>query len=195
MSTPSLEAGQNISGAASGSPSYTAVQATVTKVSDSVKVALAWQRPWQELADRSAITYPESLVDAQGRINRNVRYFGANYVVAFIAMLGVSLLFFPYSILLILALASLWMYIFTIRTEPLVINGSALSDRTTCLGMLVISFVVIFGLTPIGSLTTVAAAIIFAHATFRTPELVSNDQVGGGGFLSFLEPPLGTLNV
>eukprot|EP00475_Leptophrys_vorax_P038028 TRINITY_DN662_c0_g2_i1.p1 TRINITY_DN662_c0_g2~~TRINITY_DN662_c0_g2_i1.p1 ORF type:complete len:214 (-),score=13.83 TRINITY_DN662_c0_g2_i1:246-887(-) len=174
-----------------GNPSAAAVKATLAKVSESFREAIAQQRPWSEVVDRTSFSRPEGLNDALGRLRKNVVYFKANYIVVILGMVALSLLFSPISIFWIAFLGCAWIYLFMIRSEPLVIGGRILNETEKFIGMLVISLLMVFGLTSVGSVlisgVVVGCIAIAFHAATRVPDDLFIDQVqSNGGYLSFL---------
>nr|XP_010922643.2 PRA1 family protein B1 [Elaeis guineensis] len=167
----------------------------LSRLSDSVSRSLSNRRPWSELIDRSAFSRPDSLSDASFRVRKNFAYFRVNYVALLAAVLALSLLSNPFSLLVLLGLLAAWcfLYLFRPADPPLVLFGRTFSDRET-LGALVFLSVFVIFLTSVGSLLIsalmVGVAIVCAHGAFRVPEdLFLDDQEPGGaaaGLLSFL---------
>lgn len=179
-----------------GSPINTpAFRLFLSRLSDSLRRSLANRRPWYELADRSAFSRPESLSDAASRVRKNVSYFRINYIAFLVAVLVLSLLSHPFSLLVLVTLLAAWcfLYLFRPADPPLVLFGRRFSDRETLGGLVVLTVFVVF-LTSVGSLLIsalmVGAALVCVHGAFRLPEdLFLDDQEPGGaasGFLSFL---------
>ncbi|CAI5483800.1 unnamed protein product [Closterium sp. Yama58-4] len=173
-----------------GNPSASAVRSLITKVQESYAAATAQQRPWNELIDRSSLAKPESLNDALSRIRKNLGYFRANYLGILIAVVVLSMLWNPTAILWLGLLGSGWVYVFMVRTEPIIVAGRTLNEREKFLGMVVISVVVVFGLTSVGSIlmsgVVIGAVAITVHASFRVPDDLFLDDSDSAGFLSFL---------
>ncbi|CAI7792018.1 unnamed protein product [Closterium sp. NIES-53] len=76
------------------------------------------------------------------------------------------------------------------RTDALIIAGRTLNEREKFLAMAVISIVIVFGLTSVGSILmsglVMGAAAIAAHAALRVPDDLFLDDNESGSFLSFL---------
>lgn len=171
-----------------GAPS--ASSAVVAKLKESYQAAVAQQRPWSEVLDRSTISKPDNLNDALGRIRKNLSYFKANYLTIMLIVIVLSMLSSPSSILYTSLLACVWIYLFMVRSEPLVLGGRSLNEREKFLGMVLISIVVIFGLTTVGSILmsgiVIGAVVISIHAALHVPDDLFLDQPESSGFLSFL---------
>ncbi|KAJ6803487.1 putative PRA1 family protein B2 [Iris pallida] len=168
----------------------------LTRLSDTFRASLAHRRPWTELLDRSAISRPDSLSDALSRLRKNLSYFRVNYLAVVAAVLAVSLLSNPFSLLLLVLLFYAWSFLYLFRPSdapPLVLLGRQLSDHETLGGLILLSVFTLF-LTSVGSILmsalTVGAALVCAHGAFRvTDDLFLDDQEPGGatsGFLSFI---------
>ncbi|CAI5483799.1 unnamed protein product [Closterium sp. Yama58-4] len=147
------------------------MRALVARIQESYRNAIAQQRPWSELTDRSLFARPDNLNDALGRIRKNTSYFQANYLSILIVVVILCMLWNPTAILWLALLAAAWVYIFMVRTDALIIAGRTLNEREKFLAMAVISIVIVFGLTSVGSILmsglVMGAAAIALHAAFR----------------------------
>ncbi|GJP44394.1 hypothetical protein CLOM_g9144 [Closterium sp. NIES-68] len=175
-------------GAVEGNPS--GMRALVARFQESYRNAIAQQRPWSELTDRSLFARPDNLNDALGRLRKNTSYFQANYLSILIVVIVLCMLWNPTAILWLALLAAAWIYIFMARTDALIIAGRTLNEREKFLAMAVISIVIVFGLTSVGSILmsglVMGAAAIALHAAFRVPDDLFLDDNESGSFLSFL---------
>eukprot|EP00803_Ostreobium_quekettii_P007278 evm.model.scf_1979.4 EVM.evm.TU.scf_1979.4 scf_1979:24871-28207(-) len=104
-------------------------------------------KPWSEVVDRTAFSRPQNLAEATSRLKKNVAYFRINYLIIVIMAITVCMLMNPGSLMVLCTLLVAWIYVFVIRTTPLVIANQPLSDEMKLMGMAVISFIVIFFLT------------------------------------------------
>ncbi|KAL0318149.1 UNVERIFIED_CONTAM: PRA1 family protein B4 [Sesamum calycinum] len=129
------------------------------------------------------------------RIRKNYSYFRINYLAVISAVLAVSLLTNPFSLILLAALLASWLFLYLFRQPsdpPLTVFGRQFSDRETLLFLIVSTIVVIF-LTSVGSILVsafmVGIGIVCLHGALRTPEDLFLDeqeaQGGSSGFLSF----------
>ena len=78
---------------------------------------------------------PATAVEALDRIQRNGKYFSANYLILCGALLTSTVLLNPVCLLVLVAFAAGWLYVFAVRTEPIVINGRELSAREKKMAM------------------------------------------------------------
>lgn len=169
------------------------VRAFITAISDNIRFGLANRRPWSEVADRSAFSKPESLSEATLRLRKNYNYFRTNYLTIITAVLAISLLTNPFSLILLSALLAAWLFLYVFRQSsdpPIVFFGRQFSDRETLLFLIVSTIGVIF-LTSVGSVLVsalmIGVAIVSMHGAFRAPEdLFLNEQEPQGGVPGFL---------
>eukprot|EP00270_Netrium_digitus_P010055 TRINITY_DN3086_c0_g1_i1.p1 TRINITY_DN3086_c0_g1~~TRINITY_DN3086_c0_g1_i1.p1 ORF type:complete len:203 (-),score=31.46 TRINITY_DN3086_c0_g1_i1:470-1078(-) len=175
-----------------GPSSAAAAKAVVSKFVESAKVAMAQQRPWTEMVDRTTFAKPDNLTEASNRVKKNLNYFRANYMAVLLAVIIVSMLWNPMSIFWLFLLGSGWVYIFMIRVESITVMGRTLSDREMFLIMSAITILITFGLTSVGSILisgiVIGTLAICVHAAFRVPDDLFLDDQDAGGFLSFLGP-------
>ncbi|XP_010505459.1 PREDICTED: PRA1 family protein B4 [Camelina sativa] len=165
----------------------------VNQITDTVKNGLSKRRPWAELADRSALSKPESISDAAVRIRKNYSYFKVNYLTVATAIVGFSLVTHPFSLVFLLCLLASWLFLYMFRPtdQPLVVFGRTFSDRET-LGCLILFSIFVVFLTDVGSVLVsammVGVALICAHGAFRAPEdlFLDEQEPAATGFLSFL---------
>ncbi|XP_068669138.1 PRA1 family protein B3-like [Aristolochia californica] len=170
-----------------------AFRAFISRLSDSVRLALSQRRPWSELLDRTGFSRPDSLSDATARFRKNLSYFRINYLIVISSVLALSLLSHPFSLLLLVVLLSAWLFLYLFRPSdsPVVILGRQFSDRETLVGLVGLTIVVVF-LTSVGSVLITASmvgfAIVAAHGAFRMPEdlFLDDQEPAAAGLLSFL---------
>ncbi|RCV36897.1 hypothetical protein SETIT_8G018300v2 [Setaria italica] len=174
-----------------------AARAFLSRLLDSARRALSGARPWSELADRSALSRPDSLSDATSRLRKNLAYFRVNYAAVVALSLAAALLAHPFSLAALLALLAAWCLLYILRpadAPPLAAFGRTFSDKEVLGGLIASSAFVVF-LTSVGSLIfsalALGAAVVCAHGAFRVPEdlfLDEPDQAAGSGnpLLSFI---------
>ncbi|XP_057808215.1 PRA1 family protein B4-like [Salvia miltiorrhiza] len=164
------------------SSSTSAVRALLSRISQTINSGLSDRRPWSELADRSGFSKPESFSDANLRLRKNYAYFRTNYLMIVTAVLAISLLTNPLSLLLLSALLAAWLFLYLFRQAsdpPITVFGRQFSDRAILFALIVSTVVVLF-LTSVGyvlvSALMVGLAIVFAHGAFRVPEDLFLDE-------------------
>ena len=66
------------------------------------------------------------LPQATARLRKNASYFRVNYLVVLMSSVGLGFLMHPSSLFVLAALLVGWVYVFAVRSGPLVINGREL---------------------------------------------------------------------
>ncbi|KAG2274246.1 hypothetical protein Bca52824_056801 [Brassica carinata] len=84
-----------------------------------------------ELADRSALSKPESFSDAVVRIRKNYSYFKVNDGAVATAIVGFSLVTHPFSLIFLLCILASWLllYLFRPSDQPIVVLGNSFLAR------------------------------------------------------------------
>lgn len=169
-------------------------QLAITKLTDTAKHVLNQRRPWSEITDKTAYSKPANVTEATSRIRKNLTYFKVNYLLFVLGAVVTCLLTHPLSLFLLGGLGSSWVYLFAIRSEPLVIQGRTTSEREKLLGMSAISLILIFFLSSVGSVLFMGlglgAAGVAAHGALRQPDdLFLEDAADNESFFAFLKPP------
>ncbi|CAM0152403.1 unnamed protein product [Urochloa decumbens] len=173
-----------------------AARAFLSRLLESAKRALSGARPWSELADRSALSRPDTVADATSRLRKNLAYFRVNYAAVVALSLAAALLAHPFSLAALLALLAAWCLLYILRpadAPPLAAFGRTFSDREVLGGLIASSAFVVF-LTSVGSLIfsalALGAAVVCAHGAFRVPEDLfldePADQAAGNPLLNFI---------
>lgn len=65
-------------------------------------------------------------LQAAGRLRKNANYFRVNYLIIMLMTTAATFLMHPSSLLVLGLLASGWMYVFLMRTTPIVVGGRTL---------------------------------------------------------------------
>lgn len=183
---PSSQQADMAQGAALAAPStsVSGVMGLVTSVRERGSRVLQTQKPWAELFDRTAFSKPASLGEATSRLQKNATHYRTNYLVFVSAIMAMAFVTNPIALMWTGLLGVGWVYLFLVRTQPLVIQGREYSDREKLIGMSILSFVVIFFLTNVASVVlygaSLSAAMIAAHAVFREPDDLFLDEGATG---------------
>ncbi|WVZ54903.1 hypothetical protein U9M48_005641 [Paspalum notatum var. saurae] len=130
------------------------------------------------MADRSALSRPESLSEATALLRKNLAYFLVNYA----AVVALTLAAHPGSLAALLALLATWCLLYALRpadAPTLAAFGRTFSDREVLGGLVAASAFVVF-LTSVGSLIfsalALGAAVVCAHGACRVPEDLFLDE-------------------
>ncbi|KAI8471910.1 MAG: prenylated rab acceptor family protein [Monoraphidium minutum] len=159
------------------------------RLKDYASTSFENRKPWSEVLERGAFARPANLTEASARLRRNAAYFRTNYGMVLLAAVAVSFAMNPSSLFVLGALLVGWVYVFAVRTGPLVINGRELSEREKFMYMSGGSFVIVFFLTNVASIVFSAlmfgAALVAAHGATRVPDdLFIDDSEAGTSLLS-----------
>ncbi|KAK4258082.1 hypothetical protein QN277_007582 [Acacia crassicarpa] len=158
--------------------STTELFSTFKETSQSV---MATRRPWRQLLDFSALSFPSSISDATTRIAQNVSHFLANYTLIILIILFLSLIYHPWSMLVFLIVFAAWYFLYFSRDEPVsIFNLVVLDDRAVVVGLGLITLVALI-LTHVWLNVflsiVIGIVVVCLHAAFRgTEDLVMDDQ-------------------
>eukprot|EP00250_Pteridium_aquilinum_P010400 c19359_g1_i1 orf=466-1086(-) len=151
----------------------TSTKAFVSEAAEAGRILLARQRPWSEALDKNSFAKPDSIAEATSRMKQNLSYFRMNYAVLSGAILFISLLWHPGSLIILLLLVAAWFFLYLSRTEPVVLFNRSFSEREVVAILGVITFAAIFFTSTGSTILTglaMAAALVAVHAAFRTPD-------------------------
>jgi len=140
------------------------------------------------MVDRTAFSKPAHLSEAWTRVQKNLAYYRTNYLLFFLAVMAVTFLTQPSQLLWTGLLLAAWVYLFLVRTAPLVINGREYSEREKLLGMSAATFVVVFFLTNVGANvlygSAVSLLVMGLHGAFREPDDLFLDDPAAANLFS-----------
>ncbi|KAL3508300.1 hypothetical protein ACH5RR_027701 [Cinchona calisaya] len=140
-------------------------------------------RPWPEFLSTSDIDLPSSLTAATLRIQKNVKYFFANYAIVVSTCAAVSLIASPVALIVVGFLFALWLVLYFFREDPMVIMGRHVSDWVVIVGLVLGSAAVIWFTGVLTNLLigiSVGLLVMAVHGLLRNPEelfLDENDAV------------------
>ncbi|WOL09065.1 PRA1 family protein F3-like [Canna indica] len=157
----------------------------ISRAKERGRTALATRRPWRELADVHAFGLPHGLGDAYTRIRTNSAYFAMNYAIIVLLLVFLSLLWHPISLIVFLVCLAVWLFLYFLRDEPLVVLGRTISDKTVLI-VLSIATLVLLLLTKATSNVLISLLIglvlVLIHAALRrTDDLVLEEEAEGPG--------------
>ncbi|MED6217524.1 hypothetical protein PIB30_018538 [Stylosanthes scabra] len=155
----------------------------ISRVKNRVKAGLGTRRPWKTMFDPRSFGIPTTISQAMSRLRINVPYFRMNYAMLALFILFISLLWHPISLIVFLLLMSLWLFLYFLRDQPLLLYGHVIDDRIIVVVMTIFTVAVLL-LTDatVNILVAVAVGVmvVAVHAAFRkTQDLFLDEEVSG----------------
>ncbi|XP_028790396.1 PRA1 family protein F3-like [Neltuma alba] len=156
----------------------------ISRAKQRIKAGLGTRRPWKVMFNFRSFGLPAGLPDAISRLRVNIGYFRMNYAIIVLLILFLSLLWHPISLIVFVVLMALWLFLYFLRDEPLVIAGRLIDDRVVLIVMAVLTVVLLL-LTNVTLNVVVAlligAGFLVAHAAFRrTDDLFLDEEETSG---------------
>lgn len=134
-----------------------------------------------------SISLPGSFRDSIGRVKTNIAYFRMNYAIVVLLIVFLSLLWHPISLIVFIVLMAVWLFLYFLRDEPLVIFHRTINDRVVLiiLSILTIALLLLTGATVnILVALLVGVVLMLLHAAFRkTDDLFLDEEAAGAGGL------------
>ncbi|XP_030541713.1 PRA1 family protein F2-like [Rhodamnia argentea] len=160
----------------------------ISRAKAQIRTSLATRRPWKEMFLLSAMAPPDPLAASIGRIQTNVTVFRMNYAVIVLAILFLSLLWHPVSLIVFVAMMVAWLFLYFLRDEPLIVLGQEIDDRVV-MTALFLGTIVALSFTHATDNIIVAlfigVVVVVAHGALReTDDLMVDDgpqATGSGG--------------
>ncbi|PIN16384.1 Prenylated rab acceptor 1 [Handroanthus impetiginosus] len=169
----------------SSSPSGTPVNLEyISRAKERLKAGLGTRRPWREMFQLRSFNLPKSFREAVARVKTNIGYFRMNYAIVVLLILFLSLLWHPISLIVFIAMMAVWLFLYFLRDEPLVIFGRLINDRVVLIVLAVVTIVVLLlthATTNILVSLLIGVVVVLIHAVVRkTDDLFADDEAAGG---------------
>ncbi|KAI3766463.1 hypothetical protein L2E82_16522 [Cichorium intybus] len=154
-----------------------------------IKSGLGTRRPWKEMFNLGSVDFPHGVADAFSRIRTNLGYFRMNYAIIVLIILFLSLLWQPVSLIVFVVMMVVWLFLYFLRDEPLVIFHRTIDDGVV-LVILSVTTIVLLLLTGatmnILSSILIGLAVVVVHAVLRNTHDLSLDDgsAEAGGYLA-----------
>ncbi|KAK3002852.1 hypothetical protein RJ639_018118 [Escallonia herrerae] len=159
----------------------------LSRAKERIKSGLGTRRPWKIVFNFRSLGLPAGFSDALGRIRTNVAYFRMNYAIAVLLILFLSLLWHPISLIVFVVMMAVWLFLYFLRDEPLVIFHRTIDDRVVLavLSVLTLIFLLLTHAT-VNILVSVlvGVVVVLIHAALRkTDDLFLDEEAAERGGL------------
>ncbi|KAL3747300.1 hypothetical protein ACJRO7_016132 [Eucalyptus globulus] len=159
-----------------------------------IRTGLATRRPWKEMFRLSAMAPPDGLGASVGRIQTNVAVFRMNYAVIVLTILFLSLLWHPVSLIAFMVMMILWLFLYFLRDQPLILFGRDIDDRVVMTTLFVCTILALSFTHATDNIIValfIGVMVIVVHGALRgTDDLLVDDdrQAAGSGGGDALNP-------
>ncbi|KAJ4835858.1 hypothetical protein Tsubulata_030115 [Turnera subulata] len=155
----------------------------ISRAKERIKQGLATRRPWKLMFDIHSFSFTTKVGEILGRVRTNTAYFRTNYAIIVLAILFLSLLYHPISLIVFVAMMAAWLFLYFMRDEPLVVVGRTVDDRVVLLvlGVLTVVFLILtqVALNVLVSLLIGAAVVLLHGALRKTDDLYLDEEATG----------------
>lgn len=155
----------------------------ISRAKGRIKEGLSTRRPWKIMLNLHSFRLPPNLAEALVRVKTNVAYFRMNYALIILIILFLSLLWHPISLIVFIVMMAVWLFLYFLRDEPLVIFGRTIDDRVVLivLGVLTIVFLLLTDVT-LNVLVSllIGVVVVVLHGIIRkTDDLFLDEEATG----------------
>lgn len=155
----------------------------ISRAKERIKAGLGTRRPWRLMFNLHSLGLPANFHDAITRIRGNLGYFRMNYAIVVLFVLFVSLFWHPISLIVFVAMMAVWLFLYFLRDEPLVLFGRQIGDQVVLVVLSLVTLVVLLLTRATWNIVTallVAAAVVLLHAVVRrTDDLMPDEEAAG----------------
>ncbi|CAH2037114.1 unnamed protein product [Thlaspi arvense] len=154
----------------------------ITRANDqhNVRPGLATRRPWKQMLDLHSFNFPRKLATVITRIRANTVYFQTNYTIVVLFTVFLSLIWNPFSLLILLSLIGAWLFLYFLRDEPLTVFDREIDHRLVLIVMSVLTLSILLltdaKLNIAVAVMAGAAAVLFHAAVRKTEDMYQNDD-------------------
>ncbi|PKA51808.1 PRA1 family protein F2 [Apostasia shenzhenica] len=157
----------------------------ISRAKERSRSALATRRPWREMVNAHAFSFPRSIGEAYPRIRTNAGYFAMNYTIIVLLVVFLSLLWHPISLIVFIALMFAWLFLYFLRDDPVELLGRTIDDRYVLIGLSVVTLVLLLLTNATANILIsllIGLAIVLLHSVLRrTDDLFLDEEAAGRG--------------
>lgn len=160
----------------------------ISRAKERIKEGLGTRRPWKEMFNFHSLNLPSGVNDAISRIKTNISYFQMNYAIIVLGIVFLSLLWHTISLIVFIVLMAIWLFLYFLRDEPLVIFGRLISDRVVLIVLSVFTIAMLLFTNATSNILislAVAVVVVLIHASIRKTDDLFMDEEDAG----FLRAP------
>ncbi|CAM8954296.1 unnamed protein product [Rhodiola kirilowii] len=101
----------------------------VSRAKERIRSGLGTRRPWKVFLNFHELDLSLNFSGAFKRIKSNLSYFRMNYAIIVLMILFLSLLWHPISLMVLVAMLAVWLFLYFLRDDPLVVFRRTIDDR------------------------------------------------------------------
>ncbi|KAE8667113.1 PRA1 family protein F2 [Hibiscus syriacus] len=154
----------------------------LSQAKDHIQEGLGTRRPWKLMFNTHSINLPRTLSEAISRFKTNACYFRMNYAMIVLIILFLSLLWHPISLIVLVIMMALWLFLYFLRDEPLVVFNRSIDDRVilVALGVSTFLFLLLTDATcNILASVSIGAVVVLLHASLRKIDDLYDEENAG----------------
>ncbi|XP_062155632.1 PRA1 family protein F2-like [Alnus glutinosa] len=155
----------------------------VTRAKERIKADICTCRPWKLMFNLQSFGLPAGFADAIVRVRTNTGFFRMNYAIIVLLILFLSLLWHPISLIVFVVMMAVWLFLYFLRDEPLVVFGRTIDDRVVLIVLAVLTVVfLILTRATVNILVAllIGAVLVVLHAAMgKTDDLPLDEEATG----------------
>ncbi|KAE8684319.1 PRA1 family protein F2 [Hibiscus syriacus] len=154
----------------------------LSRAKDRIQEGLGARRPWKLMFNTHSINLPRTLSEAISRFKTNVCYFRMNYTMIVLIILFISLQWHPISLVVLVIMMALWLFLYFLRDEPLVVFNRTIDDCVILIALGLSTFVLLLLIDVTGNIlvsVSIGAVVVLLHTSLRkTDDLYDEENAG-----------------
>jgi hypothetical protein len=155
----------------------------ITRAKERIKAGIGTRRPWKLMFNLHSFSLPAGFADAIVRVRTNTGFFRMNYAISVLLILFLSLLWHPISLIVFVVMMAVWLFLYFLRDEPLVVFGRTIDDRVVLIVLAVLTVVfLILTRATVNILVAllIGAVLVVLHAAMRKTDDLPLDEEATG---------------